>query len=66
MAKQRKYIIAGITAALALGSFFIINNIVKRRRTLQLRQAIADEGYETAYDILYPLKSQHQRRYKVK
>jgi hypothetical protein len=59
MKKTSKLLVGVGLAALTTG---LIVYAVRRYRSNQRRTRIADEGYETAHDILYPDK---QRRKKV-
>lgn len=49
--KTSTKIALGLTAALATG---VVIYVVRKRRFARMLQNIADEGYETARDILYP------------
>ena len=64
MSNKNKIVVIGITGALMVGAAIYLTSKHKRRRIAIQRQEIADEGYETAFDILYPLKSKQLRRYK--
>ena len=67
MTKKNTFILLGLTVVLTVTTVVLISSIKKKRRTVQLqKQEIADEGYETAYDILYPLKKQQWRKNKVR
>lgn len=67
MTKKNTLILLGLTVALTVTTVVLISSIKKKRRNIQLqKQEIADEGYETAYDILYPLKKQQWRKNKVR
>jgi hypothetical protein len=51
MKKTNKFLL-GVAAAAAIGLIFYT---LRNRRQLELRHArVADEGYETAHDVLYP------------
>jgi hypothetical protein len=51
----------GIASTLAIG---IVVYLVRRNKEEKIMlNKIADEGYETAEDILYPLKSYKRRRW---
>jgi len=52
----------GITSTLVaagLVAYFWFQKNANQQRKLE---SVADAGYETAYDVLYPLKNQRQRR----
>lgn len=67
MTKQNTLILIGITAALTVTTLVLFTSLKKKRKVLQFqKQEVADEGYETAFDILYPLKSPQWRKNKVK
>ena len=67
MTKKNTFILLGLTATITITSFVIFSGIKKKRRILlHQREEVSDEGYETAHDILYPLKSQQWRKHKVK
>jgi hypothetical protein len=55
MRKGDKLLI-GITSVLALGLAIYLVGKTKRDRMWERLDKIAEEGYETAADILYPLK----------
>ena len=59
MKKTNKILIGVGIAAVTAG---LVIYAVRRYRSSQRRTRIANEGYETAHDILYPQK---QRRKKV-
>ncbi len=44
----------GIVSSVAAGmvAYFVIRKIILQKRLLR----VSEEGYETAYDVLYPLK----------
>jgi hypothetical protein len=54
--KQKK-LIAGALAIIAAGVIILISKIKDRRK----RKIVAEAGYETAYDIYFPLKHNHPR-----
>lgn len=67
MTKKNTLILLGLTVAFTVTTVVLISSIKKKRRNMQLqKQEIADEGYETAYDILYPLKKQQWRKNKAR
>ncbi|MDB5251601.1 MAG: hypothetical protein JWP27_770 [Flaviaesturariibacter sp.] len=37
----------------------VIIRSARRKKAGQMQEAIADEGYETAHDILYPRRGRH-------
>lgn len=51
--KNSEKIVLGMLSAAALG---IILYLTKKRKTFNRLTQIADEGYETAGDILFPMK----------
>lgn len=55
--KTRHYILIGAALTLAAGITLYFASRKKNERT-QRRIAISDAGYETAADLLYPLRSQ--------
>ena len=58
MKKTSKILIGVGLAAIATG---LIIYTVRRQRSNQRHARIADEGYETAHDILFPAK-RHKRK----
>ncbi len=50
----------GVASTIALGimMFYLRKNKIERRMT-----NVADAGYETAYDVLYPLKTKRYIRH---
>jgi hypothetical protein len=59
--KTRDKIIAGIGFATMVG---LVIYLVRRRKTSKhVREQIAEHGYETAHDILFPLKSKRGRKF---
>ncbi len=66
MKKQNKLILIGISTLLSVGTFMLLADANRKRKIQNLRQEIADEGYETAYDILYPLKTKQFKGFKGK
>jgi hypothetical protein len=67
MTKKNTLILIGVTTALTVTTFVLVTRIKKKRKFLQLqKQEVADEGYETAFDILFPLQSPQWRKNKVK
>jgi hypothetical protein len=65
MKKHHKFILIGLTTALAVGVVLYAANQNKKRRVSFQRQEVADEGYELAQDILFPMKNQ-LKKYKRK
>lgn len=63
--RNREKLLIGITAVLAVGLAIFITGKTKKDRMLQRLDKIADEGYETAADILYPLKNPWIKRYRT-
>lgn len=57
MMKNRQILLIGITSVLAFGLTVFIAGKTKKGRMSQRLDRIADEGYETAADILFPLKN---------
>ncbi len=66
MSKKKQILTIGISTAFAIGAAALLLALEKRRQKVEKqRQQIADEGYETAQDILYPLNRQQFRRSKA-
>jgi hypothetical protein len=61
MKKQNTIFLVGLSTVLAVGTILFITDLTRKRRIEYERREIADEGYETAQDILFPLKSQLRR-----
>lgn len=59
--KNRQIIILGITSIAAIGLLVLLSGKVKRHRIMERLDKIAEEGYETAGDILFP---SHKPLYK--
>lgn len=55
-------LLIGITSILALGLAIYLVGKTKRDRMIERLDKIAEEGYETAGDILYPLKGSWSKR----
>ena len=55
-------LLIGITSILALGLAIYLVGKTKRDRMFERLDKIAEEGYETAGDILYPLKGSWSKR----
>ncbi len=64
MKKQSTIFLVGLSTLLAVGTILFISDLNRKRRIDFERQEIADEGYEFAQDILFPLKSQQLKRSK--
>jgi hypothetical protein len=61
--KNRTKIILGLTAVGAISAVLLLSRKQKaKKKKMKMLDDIADEGYETAGDILYPLKT---RKYKA-
>ncbi len=58
---KRNTLTIGIASVITMGviAYFLIKNSVREERLTR----VADEGYETAYDILYPLKPFKLKKY---
>lgn len=65
MMRNKEVVLIGITALLAVGLAVFIAGKTKKDRMLQRLDKIAEEGYETAADILYPLKNPWIKRYRA-
>lgn len=63
MKKDQKLII-GITAVLAVGLALYIAGKTKKDRMFERLDKIAEEGYETAGDILFPLRKPLIKRFR--
>lgn len=59
MKKTNKFLL-GVAAAAAVG--IIVYAMKSRRRTAFRHARVADEGYETAHDILYPNQKGRHRK----
>ena len=60
--RRNNTIILGVTAMVAIGTVLYLNKLKKERKTLRKqRYEVAEEGYETAFDILYP---ETKKRYR--
>ncbi|MDB5193667.1 MAG: hypothetical protein JWQ96_3230 [Segetibacter sp.] len=60
---NNKKILTGIVTIGAIGIAIYLSKRSEARRHQQVLSVVADEGYETAYDILFPVKKQRLRRY---
>ncbi len=52
----------GITTTTLIAAGLVTYFLLQKSATQKKLDTIADAGYETAYDVLYPLKHQRQRR----
>lgn len=57
--KKNKYLIGGLAA---LAATALVVYFVRRANEKKRRNQVAEEGYETAYDILYPHKSKKYQK----
>lgn len=64
MMRNREKLLIGITALLAVGLAVFIAGKSKKDRMLERLDKIAEEGYETAADILYPLKNPSLKKFR--
>lgn len=62
--KNRQILVIGITSVLAIGLAIYITGKTKKDRMLQRLDKIAEEGYETAADVLFPIRSPWIRRFR--
>ncbi len=62
--RNKEKLLIGITAVLAVGLAVFIAGKSKKDRMLERLDKIAEEGYETAADILYPLKNPVIKKYR--
>lgn len=53
---KRNNLIIGITSVAAIGLIIFLVKTIKDELLMERLDKIADEGYETAGDILYPTK----------
>jgi len=63
--KNREKLLIGITSVLALGLTIYIIGKTRKDRMWERLDKIAEEGYETAADILYPLKDSWIKRIRT-
>lgn len=62
--RRKSIIILGATALVAVGTVLYLNRVKKNRIVLRKqRYEVAEEGYETAFDILYPEKKKRLSRF---
>jgi len=59
MKKTNKFLV-GVAAAAAIG--FIVYAMKRRRESAFRHARVADEGYETAHDVLFPNKKGRSRK----
>lgn len=59
MKKSDSKLIIGLAAIAAFGLILLLTNKEKKKKRLQ---KVAEEGYETASDILFPNKSKSSRK----
>jgi hypothetical protein len=59
---KKKELLIGIASVIALG---IIIYAVKKDKSEKRAESIADAGYETAHDILYPMRSKWFKRHRL-
>lgn len=57
--KTRNRILIGLAAASLVGAIIFV---IRKKNTRKMLKQIADEGYETAHDILFPNKSKRDSR----
>ena len=57
--KTKNKIVLGVAAATLIG---VIIYAVRRRNTHEILSRVADEGYETAQDVIYPNKGKRNRK----
>ena len=55
--KNSYKILLGVATIAAIGTFIYIAQNHKNQASKRRSQQVADEGYEFAYDVLYPLKN---------
>ena len=58
-------LLIGVTSVLAIGLTIYLISKTKKDRMWERLDKIAEEGYETAGEILYPLKGSWTRRYRT-
>ena len=63
--RQGEKALIGITSILAIGLAIYLVVKTKKDRMWERLDKIAEEGYETAADILYPLKDSWTKRYRI-
>ncbi len=65
MRNREKLLIGITTSVLAIGLAIYIVGKTKKDRMVQRLDKIAEEGYETAADILYPLRGSWTKKYRA-
>jgi hypothetical protein len=60
--KNNYIILLGVVSLTAIGAFLLITQKEKKQVIRKQRQEVSDEGYEFAYDVLYPLKNKRIAR----
>jgi len=61
---RKNAIILGVAALVAVGTVVYVSGRGRKRKTLKMQQyEVAEEGYETAFDILFPEKKKKFGRY---
>ncbi len=63
--RNGKKALIGITSVLAIGLAIYIIAKTKKDRMWERLDKIAEEGYETAADILYPQKDSWTKKYRT-
>ena len=58
--KAKNRIVLAVAAATIAG--LVVYSLQRRKKNSQLAQ-IADEGYETAHDVLFPHNKQRRKKY---
>ena len=61
MSRTNKTIIS-VASITAIGVIVYLRYKKQNKKQQQILDRVADEGYETAYDVLYPLKPNVLRR----
>jgi hypothetical protein len=57
--KTKNKIVLGVAAATLVG---VIIYAIRRKNTHEILSRVADEGYETAQDVIYPNKGKRNRK----
>lgn len=57
--KKSNILLVGLGAAIAIGALVYLN---RRNKSNQRHRRVAEEGYETAHDILFPGKKSRSSR----
>lgn len=63
--RNAEKLLIGITSVLAIGLAIYLVAKTKKDRMWERLDKIAEEGYETAGDILYPLKDSWLKKYRM-